>query len=461
MSIATAPRRLSSIFLRKSVAYGYYGLKELARLFFKGDSRVCRHFVLYPAVNDAETLGDIVNRVSWYLPSSGSLKIRIDIVAGRQLLGTDLKSILPPASQHCYTGGKADIRLVGDRPGLGRCGAVLIWNGKSALDLEVIRHIHKADIVDPTGYLSLESTVYRRLYDRALTEGEKEKLRSLSMSNYRKFAAHGCGLRKGYVFCTGPSVESSFKYDFSDGIRVICNSIVNNGDLMAHIRPHLICFADPVFHFSPCLYAAEFRRLVLEAVKKYDCFVMVPDYNVALLLAHYPQLEERIIGMKVPGIWDSSILQTVKNYFLRLSGNRDRYNFPAEDSFYVAVANSILPLFMLPVASSQCEEIYIIGADGRRPGEKYFWKHSSKSQFTELMESAYRTHPGFFYDSLYDRNYTEYCEDVEKIVAMGESMGKKYISLTPSLVPALNKRLGRVLQYEQTRRQLKVQTEEP
>lgn len=443
MSIATAPRRLTSIYLRRSAAYVYYGLKELARLFFKGDGGVCRHFVLYPAVEDAGTLGDIVNRVSWYLPSSGSLTIRVDIAAGKKLLNKDLKDIVPPASQHCYTGEKANIRLVGDRPELGRCGAVLIWKGKSALDLGVIRHIHKADIVDPTGYLSLESTVYRRLYDRAMTAGEKEKLRSLSMNNYRKFTARGRGLRKGYVFCTGPSVESSFEHDFSDGIRIICNSIVNNADLMAHIRPHLICCADPVFHFSPCLYAAEFRRLVLEAVKNYDCFVMVPEYTVALLLAHYPQLEERIIGMKVPGIWDSSILQTVKSYLLRLSGCRDDYNFPAEDSFHVAVANSILPLFMLPVASSLCEEIYVIGADGRKPGEKYFWKHSSKSQFTDLMESAYRTHPGFFYDSLYDRNYKEYCQDVEKIVARGESMGKKYISLTPSLVPALNKRLGR------------------
>jgi len=100
---------------------------------------------------------------------------------------------------------------------------------------------------------------------------------------------------------------------------------------------------------------------------------------------------------------------------------------------------------MVPVVSSVCKEIYIIGADGRsphgrKPDETFIWSYSSPSQFGELMQTAFDTHPAYFRDRPYTENYEMYCENFEGLVRYGESLGQRYYSLAPSYIPALAKR---------------------
>jgi hypothetical protein len=416
-----------------------------------GDAaKVVRCVIYYPVVSDAATLADLVNRASWYLPQSEFSQVEVSIPVSKEFLSADLKTLVPPASQFNYIGRSNNIHLVDQRVvDLSQADVILLWNKTSMLEPRILRHLATVSVVDPLFYGTVEGTMARKMYSRTLDSRQKERFSALSKANYRSLLGTAAGCKEGYVFGTGPTIERAEEFNYDLGFKVVCNTIVKNKTLLRHIQPQLLAFIDPVFFFSPCRYAAEFRRMVLDTVREFHCYIMVPDYNVPLLMAHYPELESYIIGMPVPDIWDMSLWELVGMALRRpgkmewtdkIAGHKDKYNFPSESKFYVAASTSILTQFMLPIVSSFCEKIYVIGADGRKPDENYYWTHSSASQLGDLMQTIFDTHPSFFRDALYVDQYEEYCAFFEGLVEYGESLGKRYYSLTPSYIPALTKR---------------------
>ena len=51
-----------------------------------------------------------------------------------------------------------------------------------------------------------------------------------------------------YIFGTGPNLSLAAHHDYSDGVSVVCNSMVKNTALLDRMRPPLILAADPIFH---------------------------------------------------------------------------------------------------------------------------------------------------------------------------------------------------------------------
>ena len=432
MNLATAPRERSKIRIRRTISFGYRGTKFLLRSLSREKAKVIRHAICYPAVKDAVSLADLANRISWYLPTSSFSQPTVSIIVDTKLLGTDLKSLVPPASQNNYIHQSQNIRLVGRREvKLSEVDAILVWDKTSMLSPHILRHLTKVEIIDPGFYSMVESATFRRLYIRTVDSAERERLLELSRRNYQALLDEASGYSKAYVFGTGPSLDLASEFDYSGGFRVVCNSIVKNKTLLRHIKPHLLTFADPVFHFSPCHYSAEFGRMVLETVEEFQCYVMLPYFNVPLYLAHYPELESKVIGMGMPMHWMP--VQWMPTHV-------KEYNFPTPERFYVRASGSIMTLFMLPVVSSVSKEIFIIGADGRQPDESYFWRHSPSSQFDDLMQTVVDTHPSFFRDRVYTDSYVEHCKFLEALIHYGESLGKRYYTLTPSYIPVLAQR---------------------
>lgn len=398
----------------------FCGFRKIYRLSAGYDSRVLRKIVYYPEVNDREVLADIANRAAWYFPSSRLSDPEVVIPVQDNLLGVNICNLNPPKAQERYLDNDEAIKLVaGKELRLSQADAIMLWDSKCLYLPKVLAQLQKVFVVDPLFYSYTESESHRQVFYRTLSHSKRTEMRSLSISNYEALMRKVGHREKAFVFGTGPSISKAAEFDFSQGFNVICNSIVKNRPLLSHIGPHLLVFGDPVFHLSPCKYSAEFRRFMLETVRAFDCFVMLPEYNVPLYLAYFPELERRIIGMP---------------------DDKGAFNFPTPQNFRVRNAGSVMTLFMLPVASSVANEIYVIGADGRQRGETYFWKHSQSTQFGDLMETALATHPSFFRDRKYDEYYEAHCKTMEELICYGESLGKKYFSLTDSAVPALAKR---------------------
>ena len=101
-----------------------------------------------------------------------------------------------------------------------------------------------------------------------------------------------------------------------------------------------------------------------------------------------------------------------------------------------------MTLLMMPLAFSLAPRIAILGADGREPGETYFWKHDPQSQLTEQMKAARECHPAFFAKRDYEDYYESHCQVIERQVSEIERLGGEVSSLTPSFIPALRARGG-------------------
>lgn len=451
MNAATTRRGRFEINMRTINAYGYYGAQKLLKSLVGDTGRVIRLVIYYPAVKDIGTLADLVNRISWYLPQSVFSHPEVSIVVDEALLNTNLEGLVPPVSQQSYIGKSENIHLVDRRAvDLSQADAIMLWNKRSMFAPRVLRHLARLNVVDPTYYLVVESVTSEQLYAQTLESREKERFYELSKENYRGLLDKVAQCDTGYVFGTGPSLERAIEFDYRGGFRVVCNSIVKNKAMLNHIKPQLLAFADQAFLFSPCRYAAEFRHLMLETVREFQCYIMVQDFHVPLLLAHYPELENRIIGMPAPGIWDMSLRELIRMLLTRrtkmplpvkIPGHSEEYNFPTLDKFYVRLSGSIMTVFMLPVVSSVCKTIYVVGADGRKPDEKYMWAYSPSSQSADLMQTIFDTHPSVFRDSVYIDMYKEHCKFFEELVHYGESLGKRYYALTPSHIPVLARRL--------------------
>lgn len=293
-----------------------------------------------------------------------------------------------------------------------------------------MHHLHRASVIDPAFYSTEECTAWSYLYDRA--SGDRTYVRQISANNFTRMRQKLKNKKQACCFLTGQSFDKYTEHpETKSMIKVICNSVVKNDAFMEYNNPDVLVFADPVYHFSWNMYAENFRRDVLKTAAKYGTFIMIPENMMALMLKHYPQLSDKLIGID------------------RASG----FCFPSENSLRTYVTDNILTYLMLPVASSLADEIYILGANGRSPDDKMFWKHNSSVQYDSLMQSVADAHPSFFRD----RNFVEYQEHHDKVMEgvfrYGESKGKKYISLNRSYLKSINRR------YKEEENDIKTETQ--
>ena len=239
---------------------------------------------------------------------------------------------------------------------------------------------------------------------------------------YRALARNYEDNTKAYLFCSGPSISQYKDFDYKDGLSIICNSVINDVELLEWVQPKVLVFADPIFHFGCSKYTYEFYEQLRRVVDKYDLTIMMPLMYYNLFVYHMPELESRTIG--IPFVGGAPI------------------NLDLSSDFNLRSAANIFTFLMLPIASSLAKDIYILGSDGRPLEENnYFWQHNEKVQFVGQMDDIQIAHPAFFKID-YNEYYIEHCQTVEKYFESGEALGKRFFSLTPSYIPALKSRMA-------------------
>jgi hypothetical protein len=226
--------------------------------------------------------------------------------------------------------------------------------------------------------------------------------------------------REAAVLATGPSASLA-NFDDSADVRITCNSAVRDRELIRRFRPNIICFTDPVFHFGPSRYAAEFRNDALRAAEDVDALIVCGHRFAGALLDLEPALHDRlvVIPQQDGGPWR---WPTRRNPTVRQGGN-------------------VMTTLMLPIAFLLADRVTIAGADGRQPTEKYFWRHNPQLQYSdEMMKTVFDSHPSFFRYIDYRDYHDEYCRSLEDLIQVGERAGKRVSAVTPSWIPALQRR---------------------
>lgn len=363
------------------------------------------HLMLRPAIRTSSELSDLAARVNWYLP-----EVRVP-VAVQAAPGTEV------APEHAPWMEPDLVREPGwvDLPSSGRTHDVI--HRVTPREAVTVLRRGRASSVAARDFYSVADLgwVWLRWHFATMAS------RSSGAAMARFFSLGGPGA-SAFVLATGPSAGLIDPDAVSADVRISCNSVVRDLDLLRSFQPNVICFMDPAFHYGPSRYAAAFRRDLLRAVEETDALLVTGELWAGLLLAHHPELVDRLI-------------------ILRVLKGKPTWHWPTPERMTVRMTGSVLTTAMLPIAFGLADQVEIAGCDGRRPDESYFWQHNKRTQYSDdLMSSAFETHPAFFRDQDYADYYDDHCQQLEELLVAGEGVGKRAIGVTPSYIPALSRR---------------------
>lgn len=383
-----------------------------------------KRFVVFPKIRDEKQLAKVINQLNFGL-AYGRKNSEVYIYVTNDMLKTKLSRLKVPQYQANYLSDTKMIHLISEREIQEHLDNdhILLHQGDAFKKALIRDRLYKTDIIDPNFYSTTEAETIRRILNQSLTKEEKEAYFNKSLKRFNKLLLDHDSQDKAYCFASGPSFDKYKDYEIdNNSFKVICNSIIKNEEFIQHIGgADLLVFADPVFHFSFNQYSETFRQDVLRYIKKTPSYIAIPDYVQPLLESLYPELEPYLIG--IPAI--SPLFHIVGS---------------SEEEFSVKGTGNILTLFMLPIAAAVANQIFILGVDGRKKNETYFWQHSKTAQYHDKMKDAFETHPSFFRDRDYEGYYDDHLVQLETLLARGEEMGKTYIGMNPTYIPSFIKR---------------------
>ncbi len=363
-----------------------------------------------PQPTNAEQLADLTARLNWYLPPSFR---KLPVYAG-----TRAPTIKPTASAAPHM----DPELLGptewltERPE-GR-GYLIVTETTTESAMEWLKKRGSATTVDPALGTSCDERWFdlgRQACSEVAAPGPAESLRRLGSIDAQNTS--------GIVIATGPTAQlvDPDAARVTYGVRITCNSAVRDHDLLARLRPQVIAFGDPHFHYGPSRYCSQFRADLRRVLADSDALILTTDLYYRPLLAHMPEIADRIavIPLVDGGEW----------------------RWPTPDNPTIRLTGNVLTNLMLPAAFALCDTVAIAGCDGRNPSENYFWKHNKSTQYAdELMNSVFEAHPGFFKYRVYADYYEKHCRQLEAFLGVAERRGKTVSGLTPSHIAALKSR---------------------
>ncbi|MGK2954307.1 MAG: hypothetical protein ACSLFI_01365 [Solirubrobacterales bacterium] len=383
----------------------------------------------YPPISRAEDLIDTVSRAAWFLTYSDFE--RITILISDPSLEDVVWRVAPdmdPLIAERFEALRAILRLVpDDSPELAdvidQTDVILRWStaghrsespdlrrrleDKRTIDVDPRRTRHEGGNYIELGFRSSDNPEYS-------DSRQRQKFVDLS--------ARLGTFDRAVILATGPSASDYGAFDYGDSLRVVCNTAVLDHELMKVVNPQIVVFLDPVFHFGPSSYAAQFRAKVREAAEEFDFEIVIASKYLPVLAAALPELLDRTIAIPFkPG-----------RYF----------NFDLKEDFEVRATANVLTFMMIPLAGTFAKTIGMLGCDGRPMNESgHFWKHHPSTQLGSELDALRRVHPGFF-DIEYNDYYLEHCRTLEAEIEAGERAGLDFVSLAPSHIPALAERTG-------------------
>lgn len=251
--------------------------------------------------------------------------------------------------------------------------------------------------------------------------------------SYRRLREHVArmqqrGLKKVYLFGTGPSLEGAKSRSFEDGYRVVCNTIVRDRSLWEHLQPDLIAAGDAIYHFGHTAHAKAFRAdLHARLRESQDSTAFVyPELYDSLVRHEFSDVEHLLIP--VPESTSKEIAYSLL------------------DRFGIARNQNVLTVLLLPLGATLAKEIGLWGFDGRGPNDKLFWANASRQSYPELMDGLRAEHPAFFAHNVPKGNEGKYAATVhgdllDRLLAEGERAGFHYVMMHWTWTQTLQRRM--------------------
>ena len=223
--------------------------------------------------------------------------------------------------------------------------------------------------------------------------------------------------RRISVFGTGPSIVETAAENHIDDFNVICNTIVKNREFVRTVKPQMVLATDAHLHFSFHRYSARLLSDLIHVVQSHNASFFTFDKFAAFVRQRIPELRDRTFG---------------------IPSGRGSYGFDLDRQYALAPGESVLSMFLLPLASFLGDEILLHGFTGRGPDDRLFWAHSDLYQYSDLLPAVRGAHPAFFAGRDYEAYAAEVDRQVAVRVAAARKEGKTVRAATTSFYRGLN-----------------------
>lgn len=234
------------------------------------------------------------------------------------------------------------------------------------------------------------------------------------------------GLSKTYVFGTGASLSSARAYDWSDGYRVVCNTIVKSQETWNHLLPHVIVAGDALYHFSLTRHARTFRSDLRERLKEHKAVFAYPLRFDAIVRRSFAEFLDCLLPIS--------------------DGNHRTIcaSLPGGAGLPIGLGN-VLNQLLLPIACSLSKKVYLVGFDGRRATDKLFWSYSNEHAYPELIQEMHSQFPAFFEMQVPVGDKERYIrenhgDELERRLRSAENLGWSFTLCFPSTTSCLQAR---------------------
>ena len=252
-------------------------------------------------------------------------------------------------------------------------------------------------------------------------------------SSYRTFnkrveKVKSLGSRPVYLFGTGPSLGRAITRSFVDGTTVVCNTIVRDRELWAHLKPDFFAASDAIYHFGHTEHARQFRADALQRLRESNgrtLFVYPAQFDI-IVRREFREVSEVLIPIPWVDHNDSTVDLTNK-FALPPSG-----------------AN-VLNMALLPIGCTLSKDVRLWGFDGRSPTDSGFWSNSPTQSYQELMPELRKAHPAFFESIIPAGREDQYVkrahgQSLDDCLSAAEARGFRFWMLHPSWTPTFQNR---------------------
>jgi hypothetical protein len=219
------------------------------------------------------------------------------------------------------------------------------------------------------------------------------------------------------LYGTGPSLAESELKGGENGINFICNTIVKNRPFLDSLRPTLIAASDAHFHFSYHRYSSALLSDLIWTLRKYNGLFVTFDKFAPFIVAKVPEIAKYIVALPVSKVAN---------------------NYDMKQEFGVLPAESVVNMFMLPVAMYLDKDVTMSGFTGRAPNDKYFWAHSETNQYSSLLADVRSAHPMFFENRDYENYNDKVDEQINQRILFMKHNKQNVYAATTSFYKALN-----------------------
>lgn len=399
------------------------GIKVIRKLFKRSKGTV----TYFPKFQENKGFSNHYYRAAWYLPKVKGIVSKVNIYLTSDC---SAKPELPPAMADS-AGEKIHIKILRGKlnylKDLLFSDVIMVTNGEdfSSFWVRLIRSsgipVVNVDTNDVKAkeYGDYPGAIWRFLIDNDHRKSVVDNSYNNLIELTRKLKARH--VRYAAVFGTGPSLDNAYDYSFDNTFTVVCNSTVQNDQLMDHINPLVVAAGDAVSHFGVSHYAAQFREDLVRVLKSRDIYYFGTATFGYLLQLHYPDLAHK---------------------FILIEQKIDGPNFDLLATFSAPKLDSTMNIHMLPLAATFADDIFILGCDGKAPrtDNEDFWAHSKAAQYHDLVDTGHICHPTFDIHRQ-QSTYSRHLDSVRSTLEQGEQeFHKRYTSLRKSYIPAFSER---------------------